>query len=152
MNGTLSISFASKCRAFEGCTYSDGWQRVNIEGFTTTFEILQTYTPTVNEISFRVPYMPEGFQSADWFDTYVGVLTNPIDFGSAHPLRCGYPASPPATGDFITVADTLPDPAPGYGVYYVTAVTHQGQTRYGRKSSGGVLTGRDPAVLPGCAR
>ena len=34
---------------------------------------------------------------------------------------------------------------------YVTAVSRQGQTRYGRKSSGGVLSGRDPAVLPGCA-
>ena len=45
-----------------------------ISGFATTFEILQTYQPTANEISFRVPYMPEGFQFADYFDTYYGNL------------------------------------------------------------------------------
>ena len=40
------------------------------------FEILQTYTPTANEVSFRVPYMPEGFQYADYFDTYYGDLAD----------------------------------------------------------------------------
>ncbi len=59
-------------------------------------------------------------------------------------------AMPPAVGDYVTVADPLPDPAPGQGCYYVTAVTYQGQTRYGRKSMGGVLSGRDPVVLPAC--
>ena len=34
---------------------------------------------------------------------------------------------------------------------YVTAATHQGQTRYGRKNLGG-LSGRDPGVLPGCVQ
>ena len=55
-----------------------------------------------------------------------------------------------AVGDYLTVDDTLPELEPGQGRYFVTAVTHQGETRYGRKSSGGVLTGRDPAVLPAC--
>ena len=45
-------------------------------------------------------------------------------------------------GDYLAVEDTLPDPALGQGYYYITAVHHQGQLRYGRKSSGGVLTGR----------
>ena len=55
-----------------------------------------------------------------------------------------------AVGDYLQVADTLPTPAPGQGLYYVTAVTHQGQTRYGRKASGGVLSGREPAGLAVC--
>lgn len=55
-------------------------------------------------------------------------------------------------GDYLTVEDTLPTPAPGNGYYYVTAVNYQGQRRYGRKSTGGALTGRDPAVLPGCGQ
>ena len=50
----------------------------------------------------------------------------------------------------LSVADNLPTPAAGQGYYYVTAVTHQGQTRYGRQVGGGVLSGRDPAVLPEC--
>ena len=54
-------------------------------------------------------------------------------------------------GDSLKVADTAPTPAPGQGLYYVTAVTHQGQTRYGRKASGGVLSGRDPAELAACS-
>lgn len=60
------------------------------------------------------------------------------------------PAAPPSVGDYLAVADPLPTPAPGHGRYYVTAVSYQGQRRYGRKSSGGVLSGRDPAVLPAC--
>ena len=121
-----------------------------ITGFATTFEILQTYTPSANELSFRVPYMPEGFQFADYFDTYYGDLASVGDWSQAQSLQCGYPASPPNVGDYLTVTDTLPTPTPGQGYYYVTAVNYQGQRRYGRKSSGGVLTGRDPAVLPGC--
>ena len=61
-----------------------------------------------------------------------------------------YPDMPPSVGDYLTVADTLPTPSPGQGYYYVTAATFQGETRYGRKAEGGQLSGRDPAVLPGC--
>ena len=56
----------------------------------------------------------------------------------------------PSVGDYCTVADPLPNPAPGTGLYYVTAVTHQGQRRYGRQNIGGVMSGRDPALLPVC--
>ena len=47
---------------------------IAIEGFATTFEVLQSYNPTPNQFGFRVPYMPEGFQAADWFNTYRGNL------------------------------------------------------------------------------
>jgi hypothetical protein len=39
---------------------------------------------------------------------------------------------------------------PGQGVYYVTAATYQGQTRYGRKTTAGQMSGRDPLLLPEC--
>ncbi len=125
---------------------------MSIDGFTTIFEILQTYTPTANEIGFRVPYMPEGFQYADYFDTYWADLMTVGDWSQAQPLQCGFPASPPSVGDYLSVADTLPPLKPGQGRYYVTSVSYQGQTRYGRRSNGGVLSGRDPAVLSGCAK
>jgi len=96
--------------------------------------------------------MPEGFPAADYFDTYYGDLATVGDWSQAQPLQCGYPATVPSVGDYLEVADPLPNPEPGHGRYYVTAVTHQGQRRYGRKSSGGVLSGRDPAVLPTCGQ
>lgn len=127
----------------------NAWEVNRVEGLPTLFEILQTYTPS-SALSFRVPYMPEGFQAADYFDTYWGNLTHPIDFSQAQGLQCSYPASPPSVGDHLEVADTLPTPALGTGYYYITAVNYQGQTRYGRKAVNGVLSGRDPAVLSAC--
>ena len=83
--------------------------------------------------------MPEGFEDADWFDTYYGDLATVGDWSQVQPLQCGYPASSPSVGDYLEVADTLPTPSPGQGYYYVTAVMFQGETRYGRKASGGQL-------------
>ncbi len=130
-------------------TASGGWLMM-ISGFATTFDILQTYTPQSNTIGFRVPVMPEGFPAADHFDTYYGTLSTVGDWSQAQPLQCGYPASPPHVGDYLTVNDPLPNPVSGRGRYYVTAATYQGQTRYGRKGTRGVLSGRDPTALPPC--
>jgi hypothetical protein len=94
--------------------------------------------------------MPEGMPAADHFDTYWGNLTKPIDFTQAHPLACDYPPAPPHVGDYLSVADTVPTPAAGQGVYYITSATYQGATRYGHKTTAGHLSGRDPAVLPAC--
>ena len=94
--------------------------------------------------------MPDGLKSADHFDTYTGSLTKPIDFTQAQPLQCAYPLTAPHVGDYLTIADPLPDPTPGSGRYYITAATYQGQTRYGRKATNGQLSGRDPALLPAC--
>lgn len=124
---------------------------VALTGLPRLFEVFQSYTPAVG-LSFTVPGLPEGFPTADHFDTYYGALTNPIDFTQAQPLQCGYPASPPSVGDYLAVADSLQAPAPGQGRYYVTAVTYQGQRRYGRQRLGGVLSGRNPALLPACTR
>ena len=113
-------------------------------------EVSQTYVPSDAQVRFRVPALPEGFPAADFFDTYFGRLATVGDWSQAQPLQCGYPATAPSVGDYLTVTDPLPDPAPETGRYYVTAVNYQGQIRYGRKSNGGILTGRDPAVLPAC--
>ncbi len=126
-------------------------QVIAIGGFAPLLEIFQTYTPTLGSLSFRVPPIPEGFPTADRFDTYYGDLATVGDWSRAQPLECEYPATAPSVGNYLTVDDPLPDPAPGQGRYYVTAVNYQGQTRYGRKSIGGVLSGRDPAMLPACA-
>ncbi len=124
---------------------------MTITGFATTFDVMQSYT-TATSLGFRVPYMPEGMPAADHFNTYYGPLTKPLDFTKAQPLACSYPSSPPSVGDYETVTDPLPDPAPGTGRYYLTATTYQGQTRYGRKTTAGHLSGRDPALLPACVQ
>jgi hypothetical protein len=110
--GRVLIPLRDYCRSTSypySCSYESKSWIAAIQGFATTFEILQTYEPSTGEISFRVPYMPEGFEGADWFDTYWGDLTTVGDWGSAKGLRCHYPDAPPSVGDFFTVADTLPD-------------------------------------------
>jgi hypothetical protein len=149
ITGTLAMRFANRFSGAE--TYPYGWHKIGFQGFATLFDVLQSFVPLSGDLGFSVPYMPEGFQYADWFDTYYGTLATVGDWSQLQPLQCGYPASPPSVGDYLTVTDTLPTPAVGQGYYYVTAVTYQGQTRWGRRSSGGVLSGRDPAGLPGCA-
>jgi hypothetical protein len=154
--GTFGVRFdAVRGRMLVGYTnfscgaYPFFSQVIAFDGFASLFEVLQSYTPQAS-LGFRVPYMPEGMAAADHFDTYWGSLVHPIDFTQAHPLQCGYPAAPPQVGDYLTVADTVPTPGPGQGVYYVTSATYQGATRYGRKASNGHLSGRDPALLPVC--
>jgi len=153
--GRLLVKMFVGC-AGPGCSYPQGVRVISIGGFTRIFDVSQTYEPTAPlttqpaAFAFRVPVRPEGLEGADHFNTYWGQLTKPIDFAQANGLQCGYPAMQPQIGDRLTVADTVPTPAPGQGVYYVTAATYQGATRYGRKTSAGHLSGRDPAVLPAC--
>jgi hypothetical protein len=148
--GRLYFSFVAEGVYFGPQPYGPAVQRCVFSGFATLYDVLQTFTPQAAAIGFRVPYMPEGLGGADHFDTYWGSLTKPIDFTQAHPLQCGYPATPPQIGDYESASDSLPVPAPDTGYYYVTATTYQGQTRYGRKTSNGHLSGRDPALLPAC--
>jgi hypothetical protein len=155
VNGRFILAIESFCASESayfcgpGWDY-DGWSLIAIGGFATLFDVLQTYTPPAPSLGFRVPYMPDGLRSADHFDTYTGSLTKPIDFTQAQPLQCAYPLSAPHVGDYLTIADPLPDPAPGTGRYYITATTYQGQTRFGRKTTAGKLSGRDPSLLPAC--
>lgn len=95
--------------------------------------------------------MPEGFPAADYFDTYYGTLATVGDWSQLQPLRCNYPPTAPHLGDYLTVADPLPDPAPGTGRYYVTAAHYQGQVRFGRRARNNVLSGRNPSTLAACS-
>lgn len=122
---------------------------VALTGLPILFDVFQTFVPDTTSLAFTVPAMPEGMGGADHFDTYTGTIGN-YDFSQAQSLQCNYPMPVPEVGDYLTVADTLPTPTPGTGRWYLTAVNYQGETRYGRKNIGGVLSGRDPAVLPVC--
>jgi hypothetical protein len=157
INGRLLIPLQSFCRDMNysfppDCpgNYGGGSFIMMVNGLPSLFEILQTYTPTADALQLRVPAHPEGFRSADHFDTYWGHVSDLPDFTQAQPMQCHYPATTPAAGDFLTVADTSPAPTPGAANYTVTAVTYGSQRRYGRKLINGVMSGRDPALLPGC--
>ena len=91
---------------------------------------------------------PDGPQHIADSTLWASILQDP--WAQTQPLESGYAASPPAVGDYLTVPDTLPTPAAGTGYYCVVAVNYAGERRCGRKASGGQLSGRDPAVLPGC--
>jgi hypothetical protein len=155
IGGRLLVWLVSECNGACPCgsiCYGDGYGGrwiAAIEGLTTTFDVLQSFTPQP-ALGFHVPTRPEGMAGADSFDTYWGNLTKPLDFTQAHPLACDYPAAAPHVGDYLSVADTVPTPAPGQGVYYITSAIYQGATRYGRKTTAGHLSGRDPALLPAC--
>ncbi len=154
INGTLLVTLRSNCSGLS-CNYAPRGWRALISGFAPLFDILQTYDPDplASALQFVVPVHPEGLAAADSFDTYHGTL--PVDFTQAQALACGIlgpdPFTPPAAGDRISVTDTLPDPGPGEIYWYVTAVNHQGEVRFGRESAGDILRGRDPGLLPVCS-
>ena len=64
-------------------------------------------------IGFRVPYMPEGNQYADFFDTYTGDLATVGDWSQLQPLACGYPATAPSVGDYLTGCRYVGGPSTG---------------------------------------
>lgn len=149
-SGRLLVWLTTLCDV-TGQPYEGGRWIAAIEGLATTFEVLQTYVPQPAQVGFRVPYMPEGFRSADRFDTFYGNVSDLPDFTVAHPMACNVPGDhAPQMGEYITIPDTSPLPTAGAASYIVTAVTHGGQKRYGRKRIAGVLSGRDPALLPAC--
>jgi hypothetical protein len=154
INGRVLIPLRSYCQQalndLCGTCYACGWWVAAVGGFSPLFDILQTYTPAADAFQFRVPAHPEGLRAADHFDTYWGHVSDLPDFTQAHAMQCHFPATPPTVGDYLTVADTSPQPSPGYANYIVTAVTSGSQRRYGRKLIAGVISGRDPALLPGC--
>jgi len=146
LTGVFRLSLGSESAA--------GYRRwtLKLQGFTPLFEVQQTYQTSIEAFSFRVPVRPNDLPAVDHFDSYYGPLVKPIDFSQAQPLQCDYPAFPPAQGSILSFADVVPDPAPGQGVYYLTAASNEVETRAGRRRSGSVLMGRDVSQLPGCDR
>jgi hypothetical protein len=98
-----------------------------------------------------VPVRPEGLPGADSFSVYAGDVRTAADLSQATMLECSVPVGRvPIPGEHLSVGDTLPDPVVGAGRYYVAAVKHGAQIRAGRSMIGGVLQGRNAAVLAGC--
>ncbi len=138
-----------------GCPPSEdyrGGTLLAISGFATLHEVATTYSTEQAVFEFRAPVQPLGFAGVDHFDTYWGALTQPLDLSNAHPLQCAYSSTPTNPGDYLTIDVPVPNPAPGEANYVLTSVTYQGQTRAGRKASGGRLTGRDASRLPACVQ
>lgn len=71
-------------------------------------------------------------------------------FNKATPMECNWPALSPSPGDYLTVVDGSPTPAVGQANYIVTAANHSADIRYGRQNIAGVLSGRNPVLLPSC--
>jgi hypothetical protein len=150
-SGTAFLSTRSLAQG-GGCTtpYPNNTYQMAITGLPSFADVLMTFEPSTAALGLAVPALPEGFQGINHFDTYWGLLSHPFTFANAQPLQCSYPAVPPKPGDFLTVADTVPTPAVGEGVYYVTAASYLGQARFGRRYMNGAFSGRDPSVLPAC--
>lgn len=148
IGGRLLVSFESACGGGD-CAFPTQYWLGAFEGFTTLFDVLDSYVPTSNSFGFRVPQRPEGLRGVDRFDTYMGELTTPLDLSAARPFQCSYPETPPSAGDYLSF-QASGTPAPGRALYYLTSVSYQGETRAGRKALEGPLTGRDASQLPAC--
>jgi len=148
--GTLTMFVASYERdASQGAIASES-SIVEVAGLPSVFDILLSYQPP-STLSFNVPVRPEGLPGADSFSVYHGDVRTASNLSQATPFECTVPAGrPPVPGEHLTVADPLPDPAPGDARYYVAAVSYQGQRRAGRTSMSGVLQGRKAAALVSC--
>lgn len=59
----------------------------------------------------------------------------PLDFTQGHSFARNDPAALPHVGDYLTVPDTVPKPAPGQGVHDVESATPQGARPYGRRTT-----------------
>lgn len=136
----------------EGC-YTDISSHFAIDGFTALADIVQSFEPgePSSPVVFSVPPLPEGLPAADHFDTYWGVVKQPLDLANAQPLQCAYPSSPPSAGDDVRITAPVPTPPPGSANFVLTSVTYRGQTHAGRKASGGRMYGRDASRLPACS-
>ena len=134
---------------FEAGSVVGGRMRTDrVEGFLLDrgFQVLLTSYPEARRVL--------DFDALELGRFYDGALTRV----EGRLLRVAHPRFRPLQSlsslkqPVFTVADTLPTPGSNQGYYYVTAVTYQGETRYGRKGSSGVLSGRDPAMLPECVQ
>ena len=122
-----------------------------VTGLATLAEILLSYEPAGGALSWRTPGFPLGLPSADRFEIYTGALGHVPLFTDAQPIDCSVPAAGhPAVGEYISIADPLPDPPVGEGRYVVVAVEQGSETRFGRQRMGGVTSGRDPGDFPAC--
>jgi hypothetical protein len=87
--GELLFYVERRCHCWCSCQYQHQFEIWAIGGFATIAEVLSTYDTDSSTLSFTVPLRPEGFQYADYFDTYYGDLATVGDWSQAQPLHCG---------------------------------------------------------------
>jgi len=122
---------------------------VVMEGLPNLLDIILSYQPP-STLSFNVPVRPEGLAGSDSFSVYHGDADTG-DLGQAEALDCTVPdGRVPIPGEILAVPDTTPIPLVGEVTYFLVAANHQGQRRAGRKSTAGILQGRDSSRLPAC--
>lgn len=150
INGRLYLAVRS---AALGGAY-DGYGVLMISGLPTLLDIIPTFQPATQTLGWVAPKHPEALPAADRFLVYAGdiaTLHADGDFTRAVPVDCAVSdSSAPRAGDFLSILDPLPDPAPGQGSYALIGVEYAGQRRFGRQNLGGTLSGRDPSTFGGC--
>jgi hypothetical protein len=149
-SGTLFIDrdvHVSNCATGQAIAEDRGV--VAVTGFPAMFDTLLTFVPSGQSLSLLTAAYPDGFRSADSMQVWTGDVRSMPDWSMATPLTCEA-ATTPAPGQLVTVADTLPDPAVGFGRYYITAIQHGADRRLGRQYVNGALSARDPTLLPIC--
>ena len=127
---------------------------IEIRGLPTLLDIIPTFQPASETLSWVTPKHPEALPSADNFQVYAGNiddLRRDRDFTSAVPVDCAVPdVGSPAPGDYLSILDPL-NPAKGKVEYAIVGVEHGGRQRFGRQSSSGILTGREPSLFSSCS-
>ena len=150
--GALLIGLQGQCLDVDCVAAGDTEEHValiRITGLPSLLEVANSYVPP-SALSFRVPQLPEGLPSGDRFDLYTGDVGSLPDLFQALPLACDVAAGT-VVGDRVEVPDPLPDPPPGQGRYYLTAVTSGLERRAGRERMAGILVGRSVTGLLTCA-
>jgi hypothetical protein len=121
---------------------------VRVTGLPSLLDVALTYEPG-GSVSFRIPALPEGLPTGDFFDLYAGAVETLPDLSQAQTVACDV-ASGLSPGDTVVVPDPLPDPPAWEPRYYLMAVTSGTERRAGRERISGVLQGRDASGLPWC--
>ena len=121
---------------------------VRVTGLPSLLAVVLTYDPG-GALSIRLPALPEGLPTGDFYDLYAGGVAGLPDLSLAQVLACDF-ATGLSPGDTAVVADPLPDPPANQPRYYLVAVTSGAERRAGREQINGVLQGRDATALPSC--
>jgi hypothetical protein len=145
-NGRMVIEVHAENFSLNGTRTSNQVGLIAISGLPTMFDTLLTFTPGGN-LSALVPGHPDGFRSADSLQVWTGALGTMPNWSLAQALEC---SASGASGQVVTVTDTLPDPVPGTGRYYLTASKSGADRRLGRQYMNGQYSARNPAGLPVC--
>jgi hypothetical protein len=122
---------------------------VRMTGLPRLLDFLVSFIPGQQALNILTPVHPDGFETADAIQVWTGDVRSMPDWSRAEPLACAA-ATNPVSGQAVTVQDTLPDPAPGQGRYYLVASQNGSNRRLGRQYLNGAFSARDPTALPTC--